>query len=118
MSSVPERIKIVRKANKLSQEKFGSQLGVSRDVITSYEVGRVEPKESFLLLVCKQFEINYDWLLYGDGEMKMESDDSIITAIKGRYAIDDLDEKLIREYLELTPDQRTAIKDYFKKVFG
>lgn len=57
MSSVPERIKIVRKANKLSQEKFGSQLGVSRDVITSYEVGRVEPKESFYFLYANSLKL-------------------------------------------------------------
>lgn len=118
MSDLTERIKLVRKTNKMSQEKFGEKLGATRDAINNIERDRVSIKESVLLLICKQFDVNYDWLKYGNGEMKVESDDSIITAIKGRYAIDDLDEKLIREYLELTPEQRTAIKDYFKKVFG
>ena len=35
-----------------------------------------------------------------------------------KYDIDEFDEKLIREYLSMTPQQRASIKDFFKKFFG
>ena len=45
---INERIKIVRKYTKLSQEDFGSRLSVTRNVIASYELARVEPTELLL----------------------------------------------------------------------
>lgn len=64
-----ERIKEIRKAEKLTQTKFGEKLSVSRDVISSFESGRVEPKPIFLNYLCEVFNINKDWLLTGEGEM-------------------------------------------------
>lgn len=64
-----ERIKKVRKAEKLTQAKFGEKLSVSRDVISSFESGRVEPKLIFLNYLCEIFNINKEWLLHGNGEM-------------------------------------------------
>jgi len=45
---IVERIKKLRKILQLSQGEFGRQLGVSRDVITNLEYGRVQPKPVFL----------------------------------------------------------------------
>lgn len=64
-----ERIKEIRKSEKLTQTKFGDKLSVSRDVISSFESGRVEPKPIFLNYLCEIFNINKDWLLNGEGEM-------------------------------------------------
>lgn len=112
------RVKEVRTAHKLSQPKFAEQLGVTRDVIANIETGRVEPKEPLLMLMCRIYDINYDWLMYGEGNRDADSDDSIVMTIKEKYDIDDLDEKIIREYLELTPEERKVFKEYCKKVFG
>jgi transcriptional regulator with XRE-family HTH domain len=112
------RVKEVRTAHKLSQPKFAERLGVTRDVIANIETGRVEPKEPLLMLMCRIYDINYDWLMYGEGNRDADSDDSIVMTIKEKYDIDDLDEKVIREYLELTPEQRKVFKEYCKKVFG
>ena len=43
-----DRIKAIRIALKLSQREFGERLGVSRDVISNLEYGRVQPKELLL----------------------------------------------------------------------
>ena len=56
--------------------------------------------------------------MYGEGNRDADSDDSIVMTIKEKYDIDDLDEKIIREYLELTPEQSKVFKEYCKKVFG
>lgn len=65
---IRERIKEIRKTNKLSQKAFGELLGVSRDVITNIEYGRVEPKELLINHICQVFNINKEWLLNGAGE--------------------------------------------------
>ena len=63
------RIRLVREALKLSQREFGEGLGVSRDVISNIEYGRVKPKGLFVRHICKQYCVNAHWLETGDGEM-------------------------------------------------
>ena len=63
------RIKDVRKTLKLSQREFGEKLGVSRDVISNVEYGRVRPKELFLRHICKVYNVNEHWLETGEGDM-------------------------------------------------
>lgn len=78
------RVKIVREALNLSQREFGENLGVSRDVISNIEYGRVQPKKLLLQHMCQQYKVNEHWLETGDGEMfdeSFESDDKFDEAL-------------------------------------
>lgn len=75
-----DRIKAVREALKLSQREFGEKLGVSRDVISNIEYGRVQPKELLLRHICQLYRVNQHWLETGEGEM-FEDDPEEITKI-------------------------------------
>ena len=66
------RIKAVREALDLSQREFGEKLGVSRDVISNIEYGRVQPKKLLLQHMCQQYKVNERWLETGEGEMFIE----------------------------------------------
>lgn len=66
---MPNRIKAVRDALKLSQREFGEKLGVSRDVISNLEYDRVQPKELLLRHICQLYRVNPRWLESGEGEM-------------------------------------------------
>lgn len=63
------RIKSVRETLHLSQREFGEKLGVSRDVISNLEYGRVQPKELLLRHICDLYGVNEDWLKTGKGKM-------------------------------------------------
>lgn len=62
-----ERIKSIRKEARLTQEEFGSMLGVSRIAVTTYETGRVVPDKSVRLLICEKFNVSETWLETGEG---------------------------------------------------
>ena len=64
-----ERIKEVRKARGLSQDEFGRRLGVTRGAVTNIELNKVEPKPLFVDLICREFDVNEEWLRTGKGEM-------------------------------------------------
>lgn len=68
-----DRIKELRKSLGLTQQKFADRLGLKRQTIAAYEIGNIEPSESTLLLICKEFGINKDWLLTGKGEPTIEA---------------------------------------------
>lgn len=76
-----QRIKEIRNILNLSQREFGEKLGVSRDVISNIEYGRVGAKKVFVQLLCTTYNINEDWILTGQGEMflKISSDEQNIS---------------------------------------
>ena len=63
------RIKMVREALQLSQREFGEKLGVSRDVISNMEYGRVQPKELLVKHICELYGVNEQWISTGEGPM-------------------------------------------------
>lgn len=67
-----ERIKEVRKAKGLSQDEFGRRLGVTRGAVTNIELNKVEPKPLFVDLICREFDVNEEWLRTGVGPMRRE----------------------------------------------
>ena len=80
-----ERIKILRKTLKLTQQAFAESLGVSRDTIANVEGGRIEIKDIFILSICREFNVNENWLRTGEGEMFIElSRDEQIAEFVGR----------------------------------
>lgn len=66
------RIKEVRKALGLSQDEFGRRLGVTRGAVTNIEFNKVEPKPLFVDLICREFDVNEEWLRTGAGPMFVE----------------------------------------------
>lgn len=96
-----DRIKELRKVLGLTQQKFADRLGLKRQTIAAYEIGNIEPSESTLLLICKEFAINYEWLRNGTPPMK-KSD-----------IIDEYSE-IVARIGEKDPKAKQAIMDYWK----
>ncbi len=67
--SVKDRIKLLRKELELTQEKFSERLGIKRNTIAKYETGINEPTNAVISLICREFNVNEQWLRTGEGEM-------------------------------------------------
>ncbi len=64
-----ERIKKIRKACGLTQQEFAERLNIGRGTLANYEVGRNEPIDAVVSLICREFDVNETWLRTGEGEM-------------------------------------------------
>lgn len=64
-----ERIKIVRKSNKLNQADFAKRLGISQTHVSKIEKNIENPSETLLILISLEFGISKEWLKGGIGEM-------------------------------------------------
>ncbi|WZB74650.1 helix-turn-helix transcriptional regulator [Achromobacter insuavis] len=62
------RIHGVRKAAGLNQQGFAARLGTSSGHISELETGKSVPGGKFLLSLKREFRIDIDWLLTGEGE--------------------------------------------------
>jgi len=65
---IGDRIRELRKTERLSQEEFASLLGVKRGYISTLETYRNEPSEQLVLNICRALGVLYGWLKYGTGE--------------------------------------------------
>lgn len=63
------RIKSLRRELGLTQEKFAERLSMKRNTIANYEIGRNEPIDAVISLMCERFNVNENWLRTGEGEM-------------------------------------------------
>ena len=56
------RIKEVRTKLKITQQEFADRIGCSRSGLANYEVGRNEPINSVIVAICREFNVNEEWL--------------------------------------------------------
>lgn len=109
-----ERIKAVRLALGISQEEFGKRLGVTRGAITNIELNKVEPKPLFVDLICREFNVNEDWLKNGAEPMFLQrSRNEEISAFFGDLlnGEPDFKHRLISVMSRLSVDQWQMLAD-------
>ena len=63
MANFSERIKELRRKNKLSQEALGKILGLRQDSISTYERGKNYPEVRNLLILADYFGVSLDYLM-------------------------------------------------------
>lgn len=78
MTTINERISIVRKAKNLKQSEFSVIVGVPRSTISEVENKKTKPSTDIIVGISNGFsDINIDWVLTGKGEMyKTEGNDA------------------------------------------
>lgn len=78
-----ERVRELRKTLGLSGEKFGEKIGLKRNSLSQIETGKNNLSEQSILAICREFNVNEEWLRYGTGEMfkDMTLDEEIISFI-------------------------------------
>jgi len=60
----------LREFFKLSQEDIGQRIGVTKSTISLIERGQRNASERLIRDICREFNINEEWLRTGKGEMK------------------------------------------------
>lgn len=115
---VSERVRFIRKnIAGLTMNDFGHRLGVGKTAISKLESGESSLTNQMCRAICREFHINETWLLDGDGPIEVEASSSPISDLVEEYDLDELDARLIEEYLKLTPSERDVLKDYMRSVF-
>lgn len=62
-----DRIKLIRQNARLTQQQFAKQIGVSRNTIATYETSVRTPIDAIVLSICREFNVNENWLRTGEG---------------------------------------------------
>lgn len=104
--TISDRIKSVRINNNLTMDKFGDKIGITKSSVSLIESGKNNPSEQTLILICKEFGIDYLWLTTGKGEMFGSVDDEVIAKFDAIMAGEKETHKIILKTL-LDMDEET-----------
>lgn len=91
METIGERIKKLRTSDELNLtlEKFGERVGVTKTAISKIEKNERNTTDQMFKSICREFNVNPEWLRNGTGDMFLELDeDGIIAGWVGKVLKD------------------------------
>ena len=119
-----ERIKRLRSKLEMTQQEFADRLGIKRGTLANYEIGRNEPIDAVISLMCKEFNVNEIWLRTGEG-----GDDNMFTKVneEDRYSINlgklsrtenQMARNMLNAIAEADPEKLKHIEEFMKACLG
>ena len=109
------RILKIRKDSKLNQEDFGLRLNLTKNYISLIETGNRIPSDRTISDICREFNVNEDWLKNGTGDMYKEKDGSFSELlVELEDSDDDFINSLITVYMGLDEDSKSALRKIAK----
>lgn len=72
-----ERIKKLRKVLDLTQQKFADRLGVKRNTVGQWECGINPLTDQTIVSICREFNVDEEWLRTGVGNMFIEQSEDV-----------------------------------------
>lgn len=114
--NIGDRLKRLRKELDLTQEAFASRIGSVQNTITGYESGRRNPSAPVISLICREFDVNEEWLRSGTGEMFAPESNDELEALAKKYNLSNADQVLIEKYVNLKSGSRETIINFMIDV--
>ena len=113
---IGSRIKKLRKELDLTQSEFASRIGSVQNTVTGYESGRRSPSAPVISLICREFNINEEWLRNGTGEMFKAAPNSLLDTLAKEYNYSHRDYVIVEKFSCLSRRERDAILDFLMEV--
>ncbi|MBQ9347855.1 MAG: helix-turn-helix transcriptional regulator [Oscillibacter sp.] len=109
-----ERIKLVRKKNGLTMDKFGKVIGLTGGTVSRIESGLSAVTDQTRISVCREFNVREEWLRTGAGEMLVQRsrEDEITEFCKDITAGNpDFRRRFISALAKLNPEQWLMLEE-------
>lgn len=111
-----DRMSELRKYLHLTMESFGEKLGVTRSAISNIESGKRNLTDQMVLSICREFNVNEDWLRTGAGEMFLPDPDNELDAFARKYNVTGLERVFLEKYLRLKQSERNAVVRFMLEI--
>ncbi|WP_370785416.1 helix-turn-helix domain-containing protein [Ruminococcus callidus] len=107
-----ETLKLLREKSGESMSKTAEFLGIPKGTYASYEYGKREPNIEMISKISHHFGVTTDYLL---GREPAPEHEDLSTVVKNS-GVEELEDILIRRYLELPNAQRQAVLDFLRRA--
>ena len=107
-----DRIKEVRQYFKLTLEEFGRRIGMTKSGLSKVERGENGTTEQTITSICREFNVNEEWLRTGSGPMLDDSKPSILARLAEEKQLTPREQAIVSAFIDLPPQDRAAIMRY------
>lgn len=119
-----ERIKLIRKSLGVTLEKFGEPLGVTKTAISRLENNVNSITDQMVLSICREYNVNEEWLRTGEGEMfvKLSPAEEVATYVSdlleddGENPLYGIIIQIMKTYSGLSPKSQEVIRDFARQL--
>lgn len=120
MADIKDRIKLVRTTLGKTQAEFAQAINRTQSLFARYENGTNNINDRTIADICREFNVNEQWLRAGEGPMFKQQDnlDNMLTADAAKLvrSSDEFTKKLIHNYLSLPQEARDEVKKFILKL--
>lgn len=115
-----EQLKIIRRANKFTQQGLADAIGIERSTYASYETGRNKPDVILLSKIAKVFDVSSDFILEIDTTVPLNVEDIPVQYKKksGNKLVSTLskeEKSVLAKYRLLSDNKKTELVDFLEK---
>ncbi len=110
------RIKKLRKALDLTQQVFAEKIGLKQNSIALIESGKRNISDQAVLSICREFNVNEEWLRTGSGEMFRAAPSSALDALSKEYGLSNAAYVMVEKFVNLKPEAQETIFNYVREV--
>ncbi len=115
-----EQLKIIRKANKFTQQGLADAIGIERSTYASYETGRNKPDVVLLSKIAKVFDVSSDFILEIDTTVPLNVEDISVQYKKksGNKLVSTLskeEKNVLAKYRLLSDNKKAELVDFLEK---
>lgn len=115
-----EQLKIIRRANKFTQQGLADAIGIERSTYASYETGRNKPDVNLLSKIAKVFDVSSDYILEIDTTVPLNVEDISVKCKKksGNKLVSTLskeEKSVLAKYRLLSDSKKTELVDFLEK---
>ena len=110
------RLKYIRNHFKLNQDEFGRKINVTRSHVSALEKSKRTITDRIINDICREFNVNEDWLRYGTGEIFAQIDNTNLGKLATEYNFTELEFAFFNSYLKLDTKTRSTIINFLEDV--
>lgn len=122
MNDLGKRVKEIRNALKLTQEEFGSKIGLKRNSMSQIESGKNALTQQNIVAICKIFNVNESWLRAGEGDpfVKISREEELQRLIDESMKEEsgEIRRRFATAVMRLTPEQIRRCTEWAKETFN
>lgn len=101
-----ERVRLIRKDQGLSMEKFAQKIGVGASAIAKIEYGERGLTDQMVRSICREYGVSEKWLRDGDGEMYDSTEAFSLDEYAKQNGVTDLDLEFMKAYFSIDKETR------------